>query len=66
MSALLNIGLTGLNASQAYLNTTGHNIANAATPGFHRQRVTQEARDPQYLGGAFFTVGDALQARPPR
>ena len=46
MSSLLNIGLTGLNASQAYLNTTGHNIANAATPGFHRQNVTQETRDP--------------------
>ena len=53
MSSLLNIGLTGLSASQAYLNTTGHNIANAATPGFHRQNVTQEARDPQYRGGAF-------------
>ncbi|MER2554694.1 MAG: flagellar hook-associated protein FlgK [Thauera sp.] len=60
MSALLNIGLTGLNASQAYLNTTGHNIANAATPGFHRQRVTQEARDPQYLGGAFFGTGTGI------
>ncbi len=60
MSALLNIGLTGLNASQAYLNTTSHNIANAATPGFHRQSVTQEARDPQYFGGSFFGTGTGV------
>lgn len=60
MSSLLNIGLTGLSASQAYLNTTGHNIANAATPGFHRQNVTQEARDPQYRGGAFFGTGTGV------
>ena len=33
MSSLLNIGLTGLNASQAYLNTTSHNIANTQARG---------------------------------
>lgn len=60
MSSLLNIGLTGLNASQAYLNTTSHNIANAATPGYHRQSLTQQARDPQFLGGAFFGTGTAI------
>lgn len=60
MSSLLNIGLTGLNASQAYLNTTSHNIANAATPGYHRQTLTQEARDPQFLGGAFFGTGTGI------
>lgn len=60
MSALLNIGLTGLNASQAYLNTTSHNIANAATPGYHRQSLTQEARDPQFRGGAFFGTGTGI------
>ena len=60
MSSLLNIGLTGLNASQAYLNTTSHNIANAATPGYHRQSVTQQARDPLFLGGAFFGTGTQI------
>ena len=39
MSSLLNIGLTGLNASQAYLNTTSHNIANAATPGYRARDI---------------------------
>jgi len=57
MSSLLNIGLTGLNASQAQLNTTSHNITNAATLGYHRQAVSQAARDPQGLGGAFFGTG---------
>ena len=60
MSSLLNIGLTGLNASQAQLNTTGHNITNAATPGYHRQGVTQVARDPLLLGGAFFGMGTGI------
>lgn len=60
MSSLLNIGLTGLNASQAQLNTTGHNITNAATPGYHRQGVTQAARDPLLLGGAFFGMGTGV------
>ena len=60
MSSLLNIGLTGLNASQAQLNTTSHNITNAATPGYHRQGVTQVARDPLLLGGAFFGMGTGV------
>ncbi len=60
MSSLLNIGLSGLNASQAQLNTTGHNITNAATPGFHRQGVTQVSRDPLLLGGSFFGMGTGI------
>ena len=60
MSSLLNIGLTGLNASQAHLNTASHNITNAATPGYHRQGVTQVARDPLLLGGAFFGMGTGV------
>ncbi len=60
MSSLLNIGLTGLNASQAYLNTTSHNIANAATPGFHRQGLTQEARTPTLSAGLLFGQGTSI------
>ena len=41
---LYNIGITGLNAAQAGLITTGHNISNAATPGFQRQTVVQTAQ----------------------
>ena len=42
----LNIGYTGLNAAQVGINTTGHNIANAETDGYTRQRVIQSAATP--------------------
>jgi flagellar hook-associated protein 1 FlgK len=42
----LNIGYTGLNASQAGVNTTSHNISNAETDGYTRQRVITEAATP--------------------
>lgn len=37
------IGLSGLRAAQTQLDTTAHNLANAQTPGFQRQRVQQTA-----------------------
>lgn len=40
----LNIGYSGLNAAQIGIDTTGHNISNAETEGYTRQRVvTSEA-----------------------
>lgn len=39
----LEIGKRGLYAQQTALNTVGHNIANANTPGYTRQRVNMEA-----------------------
>ncbi len=36
---ILSTGISGLNAAQSGLNTTGHNIANVNTEGFSRQRV---------------------------
>ena len=39
----LEIGRLGLFAQQTALNTTGHNIANANTEGYTRQRVNMEA-----------------------
>ena len=42
----LNIGYTGLNAAQVGINTTGHNIANAETDGFTRQRVIATTATP--------------------
>ncbi len=50
-------GLSGLIAFQRALNTTGHNIANAATEGYSRQRVELENRNPQYLGNQYFGQG---------
>ncbi len=42
----LNIGYTGLNVAQVGINTTGHNIANAETEGYTRQRVITSAATP--------------------
>jgi flagellar hook-associated protein 1 len=55
--SVFSIGLTGLNAAQANLVTTGHNIANASTPGFHRQRVELQNGYPQPTGEGFFGSG---------
>lgn len=52
----LNIGMTGLMTNQLALNTTGHNVANAVTPGFSRQRVITTNNRPQvYPYGAVGT-----------
>ena len=56
LNASLNIGRTGLLTNQAALQTVGNNLANAATPGYHRQRVDlaplagQMGVDGQFLG----------------
>ena len=39
MPGLLETAVTGLRVSQSALSTAGHNIANANTPGYSRQRV---------------------------
>lgn len=44
----LEIGKRGLNAHQAALSTTGHNISNADNKTYARQRVTMEAADALY------------------
>ncbi|QFR48632.1 flagellar hook-associated protein FlgK [Sulfurimonas lithotrophica] len=44
----LHIGYTGLNASQAGVNTTSHNISNAESEGYTRQRVVTAAATPIY------------------
>ena len=56
-SGLFSIGISGLNAAQAGLVTTGHNISNAGTPGFHRQTVVQSNATPQLTGAGFVGTG---------
>lgn len=41
LNNLLNIGKTSLQASQAWMNVTGNNIANADTEGYSRQYIDQ-------------------------
>ncbi len=42
----LHIGYSGLSASQLGVNTTSHNISNAETEGYSRQRVVQQTTVP--------------------
>lgn len=42
----LHIGYSGLSSSQLGINTTGHNISNAETEGYTRQRVVQQSTTP--------------------
>jgi flagellar hook-associated protein 1 FlgK len=42
----LHIGYTGLQVAQTGISTTGHNIANAETDGYSRQRVVAKAATP--------------------
>lgn len=44
----LNIGYSGLNVAQIGIDTTGHNISNAETEGYSRQRVVTAAATPIY------------------
>jgi flagellar hook-associated protein 1 FlgK len=56
-NSLISIGFSGLSAAQAGLTTSGHNIANASTPGFHRQSVVQNNAVAQPTGGGFLGRG---------
>ncbi|MDD2882428.1 MAG: flagellar basal body protein [Rhodoferax sp.] len=44
MVSISSIALSGMNAAQATLNSSAHNIANMNTAGFRRQEVFQTAQ----------------------
>lgn len=56
-TGIYGIGISGLNAAQAGLLTTEHNISNANTDGFHRQQTVQATNLPQYTGAGFIGNG---------
>lgn len=56
-SSILGIGQSALAAAQLGIATTGHNIANASTPGYSRQVLLQAASSPQNSGGSFVGTG---------
>jgi flagellar hook-associated protein 1 FlgK len=56
-SGILGIGISGLNAAMGAVRTTQHNIANANTPGYHRQAVQLTANPPTYSGAGFIGNG---------
>ena len=43
MTSTSSIALSGMNAAQQQLNASANNVANANTPGYRRQEVTQRA-----------------------
>jgi len=55
----LNIGYSGLSAAQAGVNTTSHNITNAESSGYTRQRVIQSAALP--LSMSTGNIGNGTQ-----
>lgn len=45
------IGMSGISAAQKALNIIGNNLANAATPGYHRQEVDLRPAADSYMNG---------------
>jgi flagellar hook-associated protein 1 len=53
----LSLAAQALKAQQLAIQTTGHNLANAATPGFSRQRVDLVSEFPSFSGGVLIGQG---------
>lgn len=60
-NSLSQLALSGINAAQVGLNTTGQNIANAQTAGFSRQSVIQVAGEPTFSGSGYIGTGANVQ-----
>lgn len=58
----LNTGLSGLNYFQTALNTTSHNISNANTEGFSKQKVNATASDPLSISRPYGMMGTGVNA----
>lgn len=59
MANILNTGISALLSSQRAIATTSHNIANANTEGYSRQRVEFQSHKPDYYG--FGYIGNGVQ-----
>lgn len=64
MSRISSISLSGIQAAQAALDTSAHNVANVNTEGFKRQTVVQSTQKGGGVTTAFgqsSTTGAALE-----
>ncbi len=61
MADLLGISISGLKFSQSALKTTSHNISNADTAGYSRQRALAGTNAATFLGGSYAGNGVHLQ-----
>ncbi|WP_294962694.1 flagellar hook-associated protein FlgK [Sulfurimonas sp.] len=57
----LHIGYSGLNGAQTGINTTSHNLSNAETDGYSRQRVIHQTATP--LASAPGNVGNGTEVK---
>lgn len=62
MQSLLNTGVAGLLAAQHQLATTGHNITNVATPGYHRQTAVQTTPPPIRTSHGYASQGARIES----
>lgn len=62
LSGALQIGRSGLLASQTGIEVTGNNLSNIATPGYHRQSVTQVPTQSQEIQRGIF-LGQGVQVQ---
>ncbi len=60
MPGIISIASSALLANYAQLQTTGHNIANANTPGYSRQEVVFGTAGSAYTGGGYLGRGVAI------
>ncbi|WP_144212030.1 flagellar hook-associated protein FlgK [Shewanella donghaensis] len=59
--SMLNIGMSGINASMAALNATSNNIANAMVPGYSRQQVMLSTVGNNVYGGGEGVMVDGVR-----
>ncbi|MED6308261.1 MAG: flagellar hook-associated protein FlgK, partial [Planctomycetota bacterium] len=55
LNGALQVGQSAILASQAAISVAGNNMANAATPGYHRQRIGIMPGRPESIGRGQFT-----------
>lgn len=58
----LHIAASGMSTYNAWLNTTGHNVANVKTRGYSKQVVDQQAREAISLGTSWGMMGSGVEA----
>ncbi|HER34225.1 MAG: flagellar hook-associated protein FlgK [Halothiobacillaceae bacterium] len=62
MADILSNSVSGLLAVQRALATTGHNVSNANTEGYSRQRVEMSAQMPQFMGNGYIGSGTKVDS----
>lgn len=61
LPSVLQTGRSGMNSAKTAISTAGHNISNANTEGYSRQRVMTESKTPYQTGGGKGAIGTGTQ-----